>query len=121
MGKERKSREICVCVCDEEKSRSWDKTWKEIVSVVPNLEFKNGIGANFKNWISPEGRAPTKTPVMKEWTTETVLEVAIDKLSSESFELTKLRILLLLSSSSLRERPKETTARLSAKAWRRNS
>ncbi|GFU69803.1 hypothetical protein TNCV_4875941 [Trichonephila clavipes] len=48
-------------------------------------------------------------------TTETVLAVAIDKLSSESLEFTKLRILLVLSSSFLRERPKETIARSSAR------
>ncbi|GFW41556.1 hypothetical protein TNCV_4034731 [Trichonephila clavipes] len=84
----------------------------------------DGIGNNFKNGIPPEGRAPSKTTALKKGhlkTTETVLAVAIDKLSSESLEFTKLRILLLLSSSSLRERPKETTARSSAKAWRRNS
>ncbi|GFW62486.1 hypothetical protein TNCV_291601 [Trichonephila clavipes] len=85
----------------------------------------DGIGTNFKNGIPPEGRAPSKTTALNKGThlktTETVLAVAIDKLSSESLEFTKLRILLVLSSSSLRERPKETIARSSAKAWRRNS
>ncbi|GFU46418.1 hypothetical protein TNCV_105941 [Trichonephila clavipes] len=47
----------------------------------------DGVGTNFKNGIPPEGRAPSKTTALNKGhlkTTETVLAVAIDKLSSKA-------------------------------------
>ncbi|GFT08157.1 hypothetical protein TNCV_3481101 [Trichonephila clavipes] len=90
---------------------SFDPVKIVVASELKQFEF-NGIEiTGFYLPCSSKTTALNKGTHLK--TTETVLAVAIDKLSSESLEFTKLRILLVLSSSfyvkgqkrQLRDRP----------------